>query len=214
MEIYSLTLLISIAAKIPVQSLKVIGITTVTLILLSTIYIIPSAIDNIHTYEHLQAQISHNATTIPIKNVPLNPFKRRFIVPVSQCSLGNNIVENKNYILDYYNGKPTTEIIPMQISDMQSNISEWERIYFPSWRMSWIKIPADATIDTVTFLLNPVKEQWKRPFIPYFESLRANEMPTSAYRIITLSDTSTRWLVVYDNPAIASRVKNIRITHN
>lgn len=216
MEVYSLMLLLSIISFIRIKCLNFLGICSSAIILTSIICLLPTAISNTHSYDSFISQIRHHTTVINIKNVPLSSYERRYIVPASQCSWYNNIVETKHYVLSYYGGNVADEIVPEQLMTYQSELPMWGRLYFPSWKMSWIKIPDDAEIRNVTFLLSPVHEAWKKPMIPYLESLRINELPTEAYRVVTISDSSShsKWLVVYDNSAIADRVRNIRVEHD
>lgn len=208
-------LLMSIASRMSTHAIRPIALISSAALLSSVIYLIPTAIANCRSYDRMIEQITDNSPIIIVNNVKLNSMQERYIVPVSRCAFGNNIVEHKDVVINYYGGDTSSEIIPEYIlTANDSKPHDLKRLYFKSWRMSWIRLPDDATVDSVSFRLRPVTEKWKQPFMKFFERLRIDELATESYRTVTLPGNASRWLVVYDNSAIATRVCGINVRYH
>lgn len=220
-EIYALILLLSIINALSVRPLRILSIASIASVCATTLLIIPDAVSNDKKYSEMRQQIEQKRSTIVVDNLHLSDFEKRYIVPVSRAALSNNIVQNGDDIIRYYGGNAGTPIIPGYIENHSSGTPYWETKYFPTWGMRWIKLPADVTIEKVSFQLNPIDIStlpiWQRPFTRFFASMSIDSLDTNSYDIITLPSadnrpTSERWLVVYDNTAIAHRVHNLKLS--
>ncbi len=221
MEFYSLMLVMSIIANVNIRYISFTGITAAALQVVGIAIIIPKAIENNRSYLDMQNQIEAGKSIITPENTKLSEYESRFIIPVSKA-VYPNLIDAANQVMSYYNANPQAVIIPSDIASDYSNVPDWTRIYLPDWGMSWIKLPnEDVDIQQVTFLLSLLDKStlpiWQRPFTRFFASMSIDSLDTNSYDIITLpyADnrlTSERWLVVYDNTAIAHRVHNLKLS--
>lgn len=215
METYSLVLLMTLAARLPLRALRPAAIALSAAMLATIAGVLPKAAANMEAYENMRTQILDNtAPRIVLDDVALNDFDKRFIKHVSYLPWSHNPVENGYYIVDYYGGRPGRPMIPRYVAEHLYDAPLWQTVNVPSWGMRWMRIPDDADVQSVQLLLAPAQlHAWHRPFARFFSSMTLEEAAPLGFRTIDVPgpDGPATWLAVYDNPAVASRITRLRI---
>ena len=215
METYSLVLLMSLAARLPLRTLQPTAIVLTAAMLATIAGLLPKAAANMNAYESMRTQIlDDDVPCIVLDDVALNDFDKRFIKHVSYLPWSHNPVENGYYIVDYYGGRPGRPMIPRYVAEHLYDAPLWQAVNIPSWGMRWMRIPDGTDVQSVQMLLAPARlHVWQRPFARFFSSMTLDEAAPPGFRTLVVpgGDGSATWLAVYDNTAVASRIAGLRI---